>query len=61
MNNSLKGCRDCRTCFAKNEKGMCRLLDEVYNDRECPFCKPDRNITNGRIYPDMERNRGLMI
>ena len=61
MNNSLKLCNDCRRCFAKNERGMCRVLAETYNDSECPFCKPNRIVTNGRIYPDMERNRGFMI
>lgn len=41
--NSSKICEDARPCFARNSKKMCRILENVYNDDLCPFCKEDKD------------------
>lgn len=52
-------CNDTRTCFAKfrypDGRVTCRLLTETYPNGECPFCKPDREVTNGIVYPNNEK------
>jgi len=32
---------------------LCNCLNAhaKYKDGECPFCKPEREVTNGKIYP----------
>ena len=54
-------CEDTRECFGAMVHGgmrFCRALSSTYaEDGQCPFCKPDRDITNGKQYlynPDME-------
>jgi len=50
-------CPDSRECFAKLGD-ECVVLQRDANrrkifyteDGECPFCKPDRDITNGKVY-----------
>lgn len=50
-------CPDTRDCFAKLG-GECVVLQRDSNhskifytkDGECPFCKPNRDITNGKVY-----------
>ena len=50
-------CPDSRECFAK-KNGRCIVLQrdlgrhiQFYKkDGECPFCKPHRDITNGKVY-----------
>ena len=50
-------CPDSRECFAK-KNGRCIVLQRDSNhskgfyskDGECPFCKPHRDITNGKVY-----------
>lgn len=50
-------CPDSRECFAKKE-GKCIVLQRDFNrrkqfytkDGECPFCKPDRDISFGKKY-----------
>lgn len=49
-------CVDSRECFGKikdlNNKTRCDILRETYvKDGECPFCKPEREYTNGVFYP----------
>lgn len=43
-------CQDRRKCFARTERGQCKALSSAYPDGECPFCKPDGNVTNGKRY-----------
>ena len=43
-------CKDSRNCFAKH-CGKCSLLNEVYPDGKCPFCKEEQFMTNGKYYP----------
>ena len=38
-----------RKCFA-NKDGVCTLLKANYPEGECPFCKPERHITDGKDY-----------
>lgn len=43
-------CNDTRKCFAK-VFGGCMVLDTTYPEgKQCPFCKPTRNITKGKKY-----------
>lgn len=43
---------DTRKCFAKGPNCGCSLLTSVYkHDGECPFCKPRRDMTDGKLYP----------
>jgi len=47
-------CNDSRDCFAKIDgyKGkICTLLTKTYPKDTCPFCKADREVTNGKRYP----------
>jgi len=44
-------CRDSRECFAKKEGHLCKILMESYEDGKCPFCKPEREVTDGVRYP----------
>lgn len=46
-----KKCNDKRKCFAQTIYHDCSLLLETYEDGKCPFCKPEKTITNGRAYP----------
>lgn len=46
-------CRDTRKCFAAIEKRgyrMCSVLTETYFGNQCPFCKPERDVTDGKHY-----------
>ena len=53
-------CNDKRQCFAK-ERGRdgyyCTILAmpytnaPMYADGDCPFCKPEKEVTNGKYYP----------
>lgn len=47
---SFETCKDSRNCFAK-QCGKCKLLKKVYPDGECPFCKEEQFMTNGKYYP----------
>lgn len=38
-------------CFARSDKGRCSLLKTGYPDGNCPFRKPDKEVTNGKRYP----------
>jgi hypothetical protein len=55
MSTPLKQCNDNRPCFGKgrNLAGdvVCRVLCETYADGECPFCKPESDVTKGKKYP----------
>ena len=46
-------CRDQRPCFSRVPgTRICNCLIGIsYKDGECPFCKPEREVTNGRRYP----------
>lgn len=48
-------CIDTRECFAKMRTGdryRCDCLTRSYDvDGDCPFCKPEKEITNGKRYP----------
>lgn len=54
--NTLR-CRDTRPCFARevNPEGrvVCMILSNTYlnESRDCPFCKPEREVTGGMQYP----------
>ena len=69
-------CQDSRYCFAYLPlTGICGILNGTenvvtgeimapYSDGQCPFCKPEQNVTNGVYYPcpkdmklPMERRR----
>ena len=47
-------CEDTRKCFGAMFHGgmrFCRVLGSAYKaGGECPFCKPERDITNGKQY-----------
>jgi hypothetical protein len=46
-------CKDKRKCFAKvprNFRTGCSILIKGYRDGKCPFCKPDRDVTDGKRY-----------
>ena len=49
-----KQCKDKRPCFAR-QRGtrLCTALSEVYEGTGvmCPFCKPEKEVTNGKAYP----------
>ena len=49
-------CHDSRECFAampcQGGFRKCRILTNSYEeDGDCPFCKPDVEVTNGQRYP----------
>ena len=52
-------CNDSRPCFAKvvfpvkggKTKQVCTILVKGYKANTCPFCKPRREVTNGKTYP----------
>lgn len=45
-------CNDTKVCFARREDGKCEILVTGYEcDGDCKFCKPDREVTNGKKYP----------
>ena len=49
-----KKCKDKRPCFARQRNTrICTALSELYEGtgRMCPFCKRDKEITNGVTYP----------
>lgn len=48
-------CIDERPCFARFES-ECTLLEDTYPEGECPFCKPERDVTNGVRYPMRREN-----
>lgn len=52
-------CVDTRECFAKRRTGdhyRCDALTRTYDvDGDCPFCKPEMEITNGKRYPRKAR------
>ena len=43
-------CNDLRRCFAKGGDYTCSALTETYPAGKCPFCKPDRAVTDGYRY-----------
>lgn len=49
-----KKCTDKRPCFAR-QRGTryCKALTELYDGtgRMCPFCKRDKEVTDGVRYP----------
>lgn len=47
--NKLVKCNETSSCFGK-KNGMCQILIEEYQAGTCPFRKPKRNVTNGKIY-----------
>ncbi len=50
MRTTIK-CKETEKCFAKRN-GYCILLDTPFSeDRACTFCKPVREVTNGKHYP----------
>lgn len=50
-------CSDPRQCFARKTAStglpVCAILTDTYEHagKQCPFCKPDREVTNGKQYP----------
>jgi len=54
--NTLR-CRDTRPCFAREVNpegtGICLILMDTYlnENRDCPFCKPEKEVTDGKRYP----------
>lgn len=46
-------CFDKRPCFARSERGNCKILEQTYKENgQCPFCKPYRDKdVNGNEYP----------
>lgn len=59
----MQKCIDSRLCFARKENGECSCLTlktkaDVYDDGQCPFCKPRREYTNGKYYPRGENYKG---
>lgn len=56
MSNTMAECRDTRKCFATVYYGgmrWCKALGgpPYKNDGDCPFCKEEREVTNGKVYP----------
>lgn len=46
-----KRCRDKRPCFGRRGE-YCQCLIKTYDrDGDCPFCKPEREVTDGKVYP----------
>ena len=52
MSNTYPRCHEIRPCFAR-DRGACTILTETY-PYDCPFCKPEREVTNGKHYPHRE-------
>lgn len=54
-------CYDDAPCFArkldKDGRGRCTILYREYIFGGCPFCKPQKEITNGKRYPYEEPKR----
>ena len=55
---TTKVCNDNRTCFARYRAYggtgplICTVLTDAYPVvGQCPFCKPEREITKGKHYP----------
>ena len=52
-------CNDTRLCFARVNRKIpgnkifrtCGILESSYADGKCPFCKPMREVTKGKMYP----------
>lgn len=44
-------CYDTRKCFARGLTGKCGCLSVTYPGKSCPFCKPKRDVTDGKKYP----------
>ena len=52
-------CYDEQDCFAKTKLYLCGfcitkctvLSRTDFGDKPCPFAKPKRDVTNGKIYP----------
>lgn len=39
-------------CFARTVGNRCSILDGESIRHPCPFCKPKREVTNGKHYPN---------
>lgn len=54
-------CNDEAPCFARkldrNGASRCTILAKDYPFGGCPFCKPKKEITNGKRYPYREQIR----
>jgi hypothetical protein len=48
-------CKDTRPCFAKNKDAygynLCGILTDGFPNGKCKFCKPRRDVTDGKLYP----------
>ena len=44
-------CYKHKPCFARGLTGKCGCLSVTYPGRACPFCKPKRDVTDGKVYP----------
>lgn len=50
-------CSDPRPCFAREVNpegtGICMILRDTYlnENKNCPFCKPEKEVTDGKRYP----------
>lgn len=55
-------CHDRRKCFAQEQLGrtrkICTILHATYQEGKCPFCKPVRDMTDGKAYPRNENYVG---
>ena len=49
-------CYEPMRCFAQTsgEIKRCKILTKTYKDKTCPFCKAERDYTNGVRYPFKE-------
>ena len=48
--NTEPKCNESSICFAK-KNGRCTLLTKTGKKGTCKFCKPMREMTDGKIYP----------
>lgn len=59
--NSTVHCFDQRPCFGRGkESHNCRILSSTYPPDACPFCKEEREKTNGKSYAYVDMDFGYV-
>lgn len=49
---TLSHCKKTEPCFARNNCRCFILISAMdYKNKPCPFMKPDREVTDGKVYP----------
>ena len=55
MKDNIVECTQEGKCFARSNRGHCRILKDGYEEGKCPFQKPYREVTNGVYFPINEK------